>query len=405
MDTRRPRPSLDAFVKPRFAPPQSARLEAVQAPIIPVLARWIAENPGTISLGQGVVSHGPPPQAFRRVAEFGGTLADHKYHRAHGLPPLLEAFGAKLAAENGIRVAEGGLFVTAGSNMGFMNAVLAMADPGDEFVLLSPCYFNHEMAVTMASCRPVLVPTDDRHMPEVGRIRDAITAKTRAVVTVSPNNPTGAVYPRETLEEINRMCAELGIFHIHDEAYEYFVFDGAESFSPGGIAGAEEHTISLYSLSKAYGFASWRIGFMVAPPVLRPAVQKIQDTILICAPAISQQAALGCLEAGKPWCDARIGELGRVREIVREGLARLGEDVEAPDSKGAFYYFLRLRGGWNSEELAKELILRHKVAVVPGTAFGVSSGTTLRVAYGALTADTAAEGVSRLVEGLSDLIH
>src|SRR5438093_284653 len=93
----------------------------------------------------------------------------------------------------------------------------------------------------------------------------ALTPKTRAVVTISPNNPTGAVYPEAALREVNAICREHGLYHIHDEAYEYFVYDGAKHFSPGSIPGAATHTISLYSLSKAYGFASWRIGAMVIP--------------------------------------------------------------------------------------------------------------------------------------------
>lgn len=388
----------------RVPPTQSSRLEGVQSPIIPVLAKWIAENPGTISLGQGVVSHSPPDRAFDRLGEFNGSPANHKYHRVNGWGPLLEAFGAKLRAENGIRVGEDRLFVTAGSNMAFMNAILAIADPGDEIVLFVPYYFNHEMAITMANCRPVLVPTNAQCLPEIDRLRKAITRKTRAVVTVSPNNPTGAVYPRETLEAINELCGELGIFHIHDEAYEYFVFDGAESFSPGSLDGADGHTISLFSLSKAYGFASWRIGFMVVPPALVAATQKIQDTILICAPVVSQHAALGCLEAGKSWCDARVAELARVRGVVRQGLAGLGSMVEIPEARGAFYFLLKARTDLHPEVLARELIQRHKVAVVPGSAFGATLGCSIRVAYGALTSETASEGIGRLAVGLKELI-
>ncbi|HEX9782006.1 MAG TPA: aminotransferase class I/II-fold pyridoxal phosphate-dependent enzyme [Opitutaceae bacterium] len=209
------------------------RLSAVQSPIIPVIADLIRAHPGTISLGQGVVHYGPPPAAFARLESFAADSANHKYQSVAGLPVLLESIAGKMAAENGVRIGgENRAMVTVGGNQGFFNAVLAIADPGDEFILPTPCYFNQEMAVTMASCRPVLVPTDAHHQLQLDRLRAAITPRTRAIITVSPNNPTGAVYPEAALLEVNRLCSEHGIYHIHDEAYEYFTYDGARHFSP-----------------------------------------------------------------------------------------------------------------------------------------------------------------------------
>ena len=114
-------------------------------------------------------------------------------------------------------------------------------------------------------------------------------------LTVSPNNPTGAVYSEASLRALNALCRERGVFHIHDEAYEYFTYDHTRNFSAGSIAGAAGHTISLYSLSKGYGMASWRVGFMVIPEALWPAVNKIQDTLLICNSQIAQRVAVECL--------------------------------------------------------------------------------------------------------------
>ena len=170
--------------------------------------------------------------------------------------------------------------VTAGGNNAFIATVLALGDPGDEFILPVPYYFNHEMAITMANCRPVLVPTDANYQLDLAALRAAITPRTRAIITVSPNNPTGAVYPAAALRAVNQLCAERGIFHLSDEAYESFVYDGAEHFSAASLDGSAPHTISLYSLSKAYGFASWRIGWMVFPEKLEAAMRKIQDTLL-----------------------------------------------------------------------------------------------------------------------------
>jgi aspartate/methionine/tyrosine aminotransferase len=387
---------------------ESRRMAGVQSPIIPIVADWIRQTPGTISLGQGVVSYGPPREAFDRLQSFGQNLDDHKYKPVVGLPELVDAFAEKLHRENGLPVpgpdSGTALVVTAGGNMGFMNVMLAILDPGDEVILPTPYYFNHEMAIAMASGRAVLVPTDDAYQLRLDRIEAALTPRTRAVVTVSPNNPTGAVYPEAALRAVNELCRQRGLYHVHDEAYEYFVYDGARHFSPGSIPGAARHTVSLYSLSKAYGFASWRIGCMVIPEALRTAVRKIQDTILICAPAVSQVAAVGALQAGRAYCDGHVGRLAGTRQQVLGALATLGTACLVPRAEGAFYFLLRLQTEMPSIALAERLVREHQVAVIPGDAFGLEAGCHLRVAYGALEPATVAEGVGRLVAGLKKIL-
>ena len=377
------------------------RMQAVQAPIIPIVAEWIRQHPGTISLGQGVVSYGPPPAAASQISRFLADSENNKYKPVVGIPELLQLLAIKLKVENGVTVGQGSeVIVTAGGNMAFMNAVLAITDPGDELILQTPYYFNHEMAVTMAGCRPVLVRTDDQYQLRPEAIAQAITSKTRAVVSISPNNPTGVVYSKATLREVNRLCAERGLYHIHDEAYENFTYDGAEHFSPVSIPNSESHTISLYSLSKAYGFASWRIGYMVAPQHLLESIRKIQDTILICPPVISQFAALGALQAGRAYCEEKIRPIKEIRQIVLNALQTLDEICTVPKADGAFYFLLRLNKQADPMELTERLIRDYRVAVIPGPAFGITDGCYLRVAYGALQKDTAAEGIGRLVEGL-----
>jgi aspartate/methionine/tyrosine aminotransferase len=382
------------------------RMEAVQTPIIPVVADLIRRHPGTISLGQGVVYYGPPPQAEHAIAEFFRTPEIHKYKPVHGIPELVSAFDKKLRAENQIDIGEErALFVTAGSNLAFASTVFAITDPGDEIILQSPYYFNHEMAITMANARPVLAQTLDNYQLNLDAIRRAITPKTRAIVTISPNNPTGAVYSENDLRAVNALCAERGIYHIHDEAYEYFVYDGARHFSPASMSGAEPHTISLFSLSKAYGFASWRVGFALVPLALRGSMNKILDTLQICAPVIAQFAAIGCLEAGAPYCRAKFVETVRVRNLVIEALAQLGDAVVVPEARGAFYLLIRPRTTLAPLEIVERLVSQYRVAVVPGTAFGVEDRCALRVSYGSLTTETAREGVERLIKGLAKILR
>jgi aspartate/methionine/tyrosine aminotransferase len=288
--------------------------------------------------------------------------------------------------------------------MGFMNAVLAITSPGDEIILQTPYYFNHEMAIVMASCRPVVVSTDENYQLRPDAIAQAITERTRAVVTISPNNPTGAVYPEAALREVNDICRNHGIYHISDEAYEYFTYNGVKHTSPGAFPHSSKHTISLYSLSKAYGFASWRIGYMVIPEHLLVPVKKIQDTIVICPPVISQYAALGALQVGANYCREKIEAIASVRELALDSLKRLEGLCASTPADGAFYFLLKVHTHLSAFELAEQLIREHGVAVMPGTTFGMNDGCYLRVAYGALDKETAVEGIERLVRGLQSIV-
>lgn len=384
--------------------PESIRMQSVQAPIIPVVGEMIRNVPGTISLGQGVVDYGPPPEAIEQITQFLSNPDNHKYQAVEGIPALIAAIETKLKTENGIAVENNSqIVVTAGSNMGFINAVLAIADPGDEIILQTPYYFNQEMAVQMANCHPVLVATDAQYQLRPEAIRQAITPRTKAIVTISPNNPTGAVYPEAALREVNQICREHGIYHIHDEAYEYFTY-GVTPFSPGSIPDSHPYTISLYSLSKAYGFASWRIGYMVIPAHLMAAVMKVQDTIAICAAVVSQYAALGALQVGVGYCRHKLESIAQVRQLCIREFAAIADICTVPPADGAFYFFLKVHTALHPLTLVERLIQDYKVAVIPGMTFGMAEGCYLRVSYGALQQETVAEGIGRLVKGLRETI-
>jgi aspartate/methionine/tyrosine aminotransferase len=377
------------------------RIGSVQPPVIPIVGELIRQNRGTISLGQGIVSYGPPSAALDVLRIFPRTQADHVYGPVEGSAELIEAIGRKLESENAIAVGdERRIVVTAGGNMAFVNAVLAVTDPGDEVILQAPFYFNHDMAVVLAGCRTIAVPTDSRYQLRLDAIRAALSPRTRAIVTISPNNPSGAVYPESALRQVNDLCAAHGIYHIHDEAYEYFTYDDARHFSPGAIAGSAPHTIQLFSLSKTYGMASWRVGYMVIPAHLFEAVNKIQDTNLICPPAVSQAVACGALGVGAEYCRAWVRELAAVRLLVLDAFAGVADLCTVPRPDGAFYCLVRVHTSMEPLALVERLVIEHRVAAVPGSAFGLTDGCYLRVSYGALDKATVAEGMSRLVEGL-----
>lgn len=375
------------------------RMASVQMPVMGFVADLIRENPGTISLGQGVVHYGPPAQALDAAREAIGRPGTHRYGYVIGRHDLREAFKDKMIRENkldpGFEV-----IVTAGSNMAFFETALAITDPGDEVILVAPYYFNHEMGVRIAGCKPVVVEVEGNYLPDIDSLESAITDRTRAIVTVSPNNPTGVVYPPTLLRRINLLCASHGLYHITDEAYDYFVFDGEKHYSPGSAPGSYAHTVSLYSMSKAYGMAGWRLGYMAVPPGLLAPIRKIQDTNPICPSLVSQAAAMAALEEGFAYCDQFLAPMADVRRKVLRQLRALGPGIQVSPSTGAFYVFIRVETHLDAPTLTAQLIRDHKVAVIPGDTFGASKATYLRIAFGALQPETLMNAVGRLCSGL-----
>ena len=366
----------------------------------------VRDNPGCISLGQGVVSYGPPPELVAKLPEMMNDLQLHKYQAVTGLPALTDALAKKLSEVNGIDVSQGSrMMVTAGSNMAFLNAVLAIADPGDEFILPLPYYFNQEMAIRMCNCIPVGIASLPDYQLDLEAIEAAITPQTRAIVTVSPNNPTGVVYPKEDLLRINQLCKRYGIYHFSDEAYEYFTYDGASHYSAASDAMACEHTLSFYSFSKNNGMASWRVGYVVYPEHLHEAMNKVQDTNLICAPVISQLLALEVLKRPRKDIDEQLGRLAEVRTKVYELLSTLKPIAQFHPTKGAFYVMVSLPGIKDRLAFNQFLAQRHLVACVPGFAFGLHDTelrNVQRLSYGALAPETVVEGVNRFMAGVRE---
>jgi aspartate/methionine/tyrosine aminotransferase len=381
-------------------------MDRIQAPIIAVVGSWIREHPGTISLGQGVVHYGPPSAAVEAIRAALPAAWTHEYNDGAGIPVLVEAIRRKLAADNHIDVGRGSrVLVTAGANMAFVHVVLAITEPGDEVVLPVPYYFNHEMAIEMAGCRVVRVPTDEHYQLRLDAIESAITSRTRALVTISPNNPSGAVLSESSLRAVNELCRRRGIYHVSDEPYEYFTFAGARHVSPGSFPEAAGHTISIFSLSKAYGFAGWRIGYVAYPEALASAMMKSQDTILICPTIAAQIGAAAALGVGRAYCEPFVRELASIRDIVVKEMSSLGDLAQVPAADGAFYVLLRVNTTLDPLVLAERLVRQHGVAVVPGSAFGMTDGCYFRVAFGALQKATVTEGIGRLVSGLRTLVR
>ncbi len=380
----------------------SARSAAVRSPIIPTINGWVRQHPGTISLGQGIAFFSPPQEALAAVEDRLHEKQLDLYGPVQGIPELVAALRHKLEQKNQIRFDQGQeIFVTAGSNMAFSSLMLALLDPDDEVILLTPFYFNHEMAITLANAKAVLTPTLDNFHPDLDAIKNNITARTKAIVTVSPNNPSAAVYSQEELTEINQLCEQRGLYHISDEAYEDFVFEDIEHFSAASLNNSAAHTISLYSFSKAYGFAGWRVGYMLVPAELADTLRKIQDTVLISPPIVSQLAALGALQADMHYLQTHLNEIKNSRALCLQALNDSGVLRQRVQSEGAFYIFACIQSRLSDLETTHHLIRENGVATIPGSAFATEG--YLRISYGALTSDNVDIGMQRLIKGLQQL--
>ena len=385
---------------------RSHRMTVVEDAVIPLVNALIRKYPDTISLGQGVVYYPPPPAVSHAIKRVMSRDEYHLYGPVAGLDELQTALKDKLQSKNNIALSdEQCLFITAGANMAFNAVVLALCDPGDEIIVLAPYYFNHKMTIEMCSCKAVIVDTDENYQPVVVRIAKAITTKTRAIVSISPNNPSGCIYSAQTLGAINTLCTEHHIYHISDEAYEDFTDQTHTHFSPGSLPDSAMHTISMFSFSKSYGLASWRVGYMVMPCELDSAIHKVQDNILICPPTVSQFAALECLESGADYVKDRMKQIAANRELCRLMLGKLADKglIKPPHIEGALYAFIALSDKVCDITMIEKLVVDFGVAVIPGYAFGTQYHNCIRVSYGALSTERLKVGLTRLAKGLSSL--
>lgn len=394
----------------KTVPQAAGRMAAVADPVIAQVGALMRQRPDALSLAQGMVSWGPP-EAVRQAVGRSMAEADRRLDRygpVQGEEALLEAVRRELTEVRGLDLEGSELLVTAGSNMAFHAIAQVLCDPGDEVLLPLPFYFNHAMAIRLAGGVPV--PVAAGLVPDPERLAAAITPRTRAIVTISPSNPSGLVAPPEVLAAINTLCHRHGLLHVSDEAYADFIHGTVPHGSPGRRPGSGGHTVSLFSLSKAYGMAGWRVGYAAVPRQLMGALAKVQDTVLICPPQVSQRAALAALEAGPAWCRPHIAALGERRQQLFDAVAaaRAGglalELLGPPD--GAFYGLLRFPCALGGEPLMRHLVLGHGVAALPGDSFGLPQAggqALLRLSYGMLEACALAEALGRLFEALAVL--
>ncbi len=349
--------------------------------------------PDVVFLGRGDPDL-PTPSHIVAAAQSALEAGHTHYTPLRGLDSLREAIAAKLRADNGIEVdPDEEVLITTGTQEAVSVAMLSLADPGDEIILPDPYYHYYENAIQYAGGKLVPIPTyaETGFAPDPDDISKAITPRTKAIVLLTPNNPTGAVYPRATLEAIAEVALAGDVPIISDELYESTVFGDAEHFSIGSIPAMAGRVITINGFSKTYRMTGFRVGYMVGPARFVRSAQKVKQTLTICAPSISQHAAVAAL-TGPQDCLAQAREVyAERRDAFLHRLDEMGIPYFRPN--GTFYVFADMSGlGISSAELCLDLLQKARVFVYPGGSFGAAGEGYVRVSLLAPT--------PRLLEGL-----
>ncbi|MGA1822767.1 MAG: pyridoxal phosphate-dependent aminotransferase, partial [Thermoplasmatota archaeon] len=376
--------------------PALSRRVAMTHPPIMQSVKALARGRDVIDLSQGVPYFDPPEDAVRRGID--DLKGSHRYGPDGGDEDLLDELRIRLSRRYGTVCDPAlNLMVTPGANMGFFSVIATICDPGDEVVLLDPYYFNHRMALDILGIDAVHVRTDESFHPVPDLIEERFTPRTRAVVLVSPNNPTGAVYTEGDVRRIFDMCSERGIFLITDETYEDFVYEG-EHFSGASLFDDDLPVVSLFSLSKAYGISGWRVGYALFPRRMHDGLLKVQDTAVICPTRISQRVACHMLRMHPDPLHDQIKYLGGSRSLVNDFIDRMNDVLTAPSTDGAFYSFPGFLGGTGIDSMGvvKRILDGTSVLTVPGGPFGFDDPPFFRISFGNVERSDLEEALARL---------
>jgi aminotransferase len=291
------------------------------------------------------------------------------------------------------------VMISVGVSEALYLALTAILEPGEEVIVPTPCFVSYQAEVILAGGRPVEVPSqfEDNFQPDVNAIAAAVTEKTKAILVGYPNNPTGAVASRETMIEIGKIAEEHDLVVISDEIYDQLVY-GVEHVCFPALPGMRERTILLGGFSKDYAMTGWRVGYAAAPGEILQGLLRIHQYTLMCAPTVSQMAALKAMQAGAPYVAEMRAEYDRRRRLIVDGFNEFGLSTFEP--RGAFYAFPQISSlGVDDDTFATELLHSQQVAVVPGSAFGPGGEGFVRCSYA-----TAYEQIEQALERIAKFI-
>ncbi len=307
------------------------------------------------------------------------------YTENAGLSELREEIVKKLKRDNRVDAEVSQIMVTVGAIEGLAAAVMALVDPGDEVIMPSPTYSTHVRQVIIASGKPVFVPTieEEGFILDIQRIKDVITPKTKAIVFCTPNNPTGTVLAERQLRQLAEVALENNLMLITDEAYEYFTYDGYEHFSVASIPEMRRNVISCYTFTKTYAMTGWRVGYLHADEEVIPQINKAHIPFAICAPVVSQYAALAALKSPQDCVQQFRSHYLSARNVMCERLDRLDSVFAYDKPHGSYLMFpkILLDEGKDSTAFCKKLLKKGGVSTTPGIAFGPTGQGHLRISF------------------------
>lgn len=338
-----------------------------------------ATLPDVIAMGRGDPDF-HTPKHIAEAAKHAIDANEHHYTLPAGLPKLREAIAASLRRDYALDYGADEVIVTAGTQEGVMLCMLALVNEGDEVLMPTPRFTSYDSAVVMCGGVPVDVPTreEDDFALLPAEIEARITKRTKAIVLVTPNNPTGAVTPPAMVREIARIAIARDLVVIADEIYAKIIFDGSTHLSIATLPGMKERTITLNGFSKSHAMTGWRIGYLAGPADFIRRMIEPRHTLSINASTPSQYAALAALAGPQDEVDAMIRAYGERRAYMMEALTRLGFTYGHPG--GAFYVYTNVaRTGRTAPDFCEVLLREARVLVFPGTLFGDREGKHIRI--------------------------
>lgn len=371
-----------------------------------------SEGVSIIGFGAGEPDFNTPQyiiEAAKRALDIGFT----KYTPAAGMPELKEAICEKFLKDNGLSYEPSQIVVSTGAKSSLFHAICAMVDEGDEAILPSPYWLTYPELVKLAGGKTVFVKTfaKDGYKMTAKELEAAITEKTKLLILNSPNNPTGAVYTKDELAAIAKVCEKKKIYVISDEIYEKLVYGGEEHISIASLSGyMKEHTVVVNGMSKSYSMTGWRIGYLAAPSDIAKAVSSMQSHTTSNACSIAQYASVAALTSDES--NKFIENMQKTFDERRKYMVKTLQETKGivlPEPKGAFYVFADVSAYYGKKFAGEEvkdslsfanLALKKGVAVVPGAAFG--DDNCIRLSY-AISLEDVKEGLKRLKEFLAEL--
>ena len=319
-----------------------------------------------------------------------------RYTPSKGIPELIEAIREKFKKENGVEYSQEEIMVTPGAKFALYLIFQAILNPGDEVIIPSPYWVTYPEQVKLAGGIPVIIETDETHLPSLEKIEKAITSRTKAFILNSPNNPSGRVFPSSLIEKIAELCRERNLWLISDEIYERIIFTG-EHISPASLSQEiKEITFTVNGVSKTYSMTGWRLGYVGGPKEVIQAMIKIQSQSVSCVTSITQKAGLKGLTGEEEDVKKMVEEFRIRKNYLEKSLPELGFEISPIE--GTFYAFPRF--SWkkeDSKEFSLYLLEKAKVAVVPGIAFGKEG--YVRISF-ATSLDNLKEAIERIKSAL-----